>query len=145
MGGPPGADMGPPPTCAPPASGRTQGRRALDDRGVNDGGYSIARDVARMTRWVYRSPEFAGVVAGRFYRVRLPSRQRIRLRNLNNLLFDYPGAIGTKTGFTFRSHWSREGVANRGGQRLLVVPLGDPRDPFHDGEVLLNWGFRNSS
>jgi D-alanyl-D-alanine carboxypeptidase (penicillin-binding protein 5/6) len=66
----------------------------------------------------------------------------VRLRNLNNLLFDYPGAIGVKTGYTSRSHWSLVGVAKRGSTRLMVVLLGDPDKPFHDGRKLLSWGFR---
>src|SRR5439155_810000 len=72
----------------------------------------------------------------------MPSGGRIQLRNLNDLLFDYPGAIGAKTGYTSRSHWSLVGVAKRGSTRLMVVLLGDPARPFGDGMKLLNWGLR---
>ena len=110
--------------------------------GLNDNGYSTARDVAAMTRWAYQSPTFASIVATRSYTVAMPSGGRIQLRNLNDLLFDYPGAIGAKTGYTSRSHWSLVGVAKRGSTRLMVVLLGDPARPFGDGTKLLNWGFR---
>jgi len=110
--------------------------------GLNDDGYSTARDVAAMTRWAYQSPTFASIVATRTYKLRMPSGDRIVLRNLNDLLFDYPGAIGVKTGYTSRSHWSLVGVAKRGSTRLMVVLLGDPAKPFRDGTRLLNWAFR---
>jgi len=110
--------------------------------GLNDDGYSTARDVAAMTRWAYQSPTFASIVATKTYTVEMPSGERVSLRNLNELLFDYQGAIGAKTGYTSRSRWSLVGVAKRGGTRLMVVLLGDPAKPFSDGKKLLNWGFR---
>jgi len=116
--------------------------RFASPSGLNDRGYSTARDIATMTRWALRSPAFAAIVGTRTYRLRAPSGRQVRLRNLNNLLFDYPGTIGVKTGFTYRSHWSLAGVASRGGTRILVVLIGDPSLPFRDGEALLNYGFR---
>jgi D-alanyl-D-alanine carboxypeptidase (penicillin-binding protein 5/6) len=73
--------------------------------------------------------------------VRLPSGKRVRLRNLNDLLFDYPGAIGVKTGYTSASHWSLVAVAKRGPIRIMVVLLSDRDHLFADGEALLDWGF----
>lgn len=116
--------------------------RFASPSGLNDHGYSTARDVAAMTRWAYTSPTFAQIVATRWYSVRMPGNVDLRLRNLNSLLFDYPGAVGVKTGYTSRSHWSLVAVAKRGTTRLMVVLLGDPDKPFHDGKRLLNWGFR---
>jgi D-alanyl-D-alanine carboxypeptidase (penicillin-binding protein 5/6) len=115
--------------------------RFASPNGLNDHGYSTARDVATMTRWAYGSPAFASIVATKTYALRLPSGKRARLRNLNRLLFEYPGAIGVKTGFTYVSHWSLVGVARRGTTRLMVVLLGDPNPPFRDGEALLTWAF----
>jgi D-alanyl-D-alanine carboxypeptidase (penicillin-binding protein 5/6) len=113
--------------------------------GLNDDGYSTARDVATMTRWAYQSSEFADLVATRWHKVRLASGKRVRLRNLNDLLFDYPGTLGVKTGYTSASHWSLVGVARRGPVTLMVVLLGDPRHVFTDGEALLDWGFARKS
>jgi D-alanyl-D-alanine carboxypeptidase (penicillin-binding protein 5/6) len=67
------------------------------------------------------------------------------MRNLNALLFDYPGAIGVKTGYTSESDWSLVAVAVRGHTRIMVVLLADPKMPFKDGEVLLDWGFARES
>jgi D-alanyl-D-alanine carboxypeptidase (penicillin-binding protein 5/6) len=116
--------------------------RFASPSGLNDRGFSTARDVATMTRWALRSPAFTRIVGTRTYRLKVPSRRQLRLRNLNNLLFEYPGTIGVKTGFTYRSHWSLVGAAKRGGVRILVVLIGDPNLPFRDGEALLNYGFR---
>jgi D-alanyl-D-alanine carboxypeptidase (penicillin-binding protein 5/6) len=116
--------------------------RFASPSGLNDSGYSTARDVAMLTRWAYASKTFAAIVATRSRRITLPSGKRVRLRNVNDLLFDYRGAIGVKTGFTLASQWSLVGVASRGGTRMMVVLLGDPDKPFRDGEALLTWGFR---
>jgi D-alanyl-D-alanine carboxypeptidase (penicillin-binding protein 5/6) len=116
--------------------------RFASPSGLNDSGYSTARDVAMMTRWAYASKTFAAIVATRSHRITLPSGKRVRLRNVNDLLFDYRGAVGVKTGFTLASQWSLVGVASRGGTRMMVVLLGDPDKPFRDGEALLTWGFR---
>jgi D-alanyl-D-alanine carboxypeptidase (penicillin-binding protein 5/6) len=113
--------------------------------GLNDKGYSTARDLAAMTRWAYESPRFSAIVATRRYTVTMPTGQRVRLRNLNALLFDYPGTIGVKTGYTSESDWSLVAVAVRGHTRIMVVLLADPKVPFEDGEALLDWGFARES
>jgi D-alanyl-D-alanine carboxypeptidase (penicillin-binding protein 5/6) len=113
--------------------------------GLNDKGYSTARDLAAMTRWAYQSPRFAAIVATKRYTVTMPTGQRVRLHNLNALLFDYPGAIGVKTGYTSESEWSLVAVAVRGHTRIMVVLLADPKVPFQDGEALLDWGFARES
>jgi D-alanyl-D-alanine carboxypeptidase (penicillin-binding protein 5/6) len=109
--------------------------------GLNDKGYSTARDVAAMTRWAYGSDRFTAIVATKRYTLTMPAGQPVKLKNLNALLFDYPGALGVKTGYTSESHWSLVGVAQHGPIRILVVLLASKKLPFHDGETLLDWGF----
>jgi serine-type D-Ala-D-Ala carboxypeptidase (penicillin-binding protein 5/6) len=109
--------------------------------GLNDKGYSTARDVAAMTRWAYESNRFASIVATKRFAVTIPTGDRVRFHNLNALLFDYPGAIGVKTGYTSEARWSLVGIARRGAFRIMVVLLADPKIPFKDGEALLDWGF----
>jgi D-alanyl-D-alanine carboxypeptidase len=116
--------------------------RFASPSGLNDWGYSTAADVATMAGAAWRIPKLASIVATRYHSITRPSGRRVRLRNLNDLLFDYPGALGMKTGYTDASHWSLVGLARRGGTRLLVVLLGDHDKPFDDGAALLNWGFR---
>ncbi len=119
--------------------------RFASPSGLNDWGYSTAADVATMAGAAWRIPALASIVDTRYHTITRPSGKRVRLQNLNHLLFDYPGAVGMKTGYTDASHWSLVGVAARGRTRLLVVLLGDHDKPFDDGAALLNWGFRVTS
>ncbi len=113
--------------------------------GLNDKGYSTARDVAAMTAWAYDSSRFTSIVATKRYTMTMPGGQRVKLRNLNALLFEYPGALGVKTGYTSESHWSLVGIAKRGHLRIMVVLLADQKLPFRDGEALLDWAFAKES
>jgi serine-type D-Ala-D-Ala carboxypeptidase (penicillin-binding protein 5/6) len=113
--------------------------------GLNDKGYSTAKDLAAMTTWAYQSGRFASIVSTKRYTVTMPSGDEVRLRNLNALLFDYPGALGVKTGYTSESHWSLVAVATRGHSRVMVVLLADPKVPFADGAKLLDWAFAHEA
>jgi D-alanyl-D-alanine carboxypeptidase (penicillin-binding protein 5/6) len=115
--------------------------RFASPSGLNDRGHSTARDVATMTRWAMASAAFRSLVRTRIHRVRL-RRRRVALRNLNDLLWTYPGAVGVKTGFTYRAQWSLVAVARRGRATILGVLLHDRHRPFADGTVLLNYGFQ---
>lgn len=114
----------------------------MSPNGLDDRGFSSARDVATMTRWALGSKAFASLVRLRHYTLRLPSGRRLKLTNLNNLLFTYQGAIGVKTGFTYKAGWSVAAAATRGHARVLAVVLGDKHQPFNDGRRLLDYGFR---
>ena len=113
----------------------------MSPNGLDDRGLSSARDVATMTRWALGSKAFASLVGLRHYTIRLPSGKRLKLTNLNDLLFTYPGAIGVKTGYTRRAGWSVAAAATRGHARVLAVVLGDAHEPFNEGRRLLDYGF----
>lgn len=66
------------------------------------------------------------------------------LGNDNQLLFNYPGAIGGKTGFTNDSRHTFIGAAERDGRRLAVVLLDGtrvPKSPWEQAALLLDAGF----
>lgn len=66
------------------------------------------------------------------------------LGNDNQLLFNYPGAIGGKTGFTNDSRHTFIGAAERDGRRLAVVLLDGtsvPKPPWEQAALLLDAGF----
>ncbi len=113
----------------------------MSPSGLNDQGLSSARDVATMTRWALASTAFASLVRVRRYTMRLPNGKRLKMTNLNDLLFTYPGAIGVKTGYTKVAGWSVAAAARRGRLSVLAVVLGDPREPFAAGRRLLDYGF----
>jgi D-alanyl-D-alanine carboxypeptidase (penicillin-binding protein 5/6) len=109
--------------------------------GLDDTGFSTARDMARLTRAAYRRTGFDDVVATRVHEIPSPSREPRVVQNRNALLWLYPGAIGVKTGFTTAAGYCIVATAERGDERLLAVVLGEPREAFSDAAALLDHGF----
>jgi D-alanyl-D-alanine carboxypeptidase (penicillin-binding protein 5/6) len=113
--------------------------------GLDDRGYSSARDLAIVTREVYGQPLFEKIVKTKFHDVPSPSGPPRHIQNRNILLWLYPGAIGVKTGFTTPAGHCLIAAADRDGVRLLVVALGsggaDAAGVFNDGAALLNYGY----
>jgi len=67
-----------------------------------------------------------------------------QIQNDNQLLYDYPGAMGGKNGFTDIARHTFVGAAERGGRRLVVALLGAEHLPvraWQQGAALLDWGF----
>ncbi len=66
------------------------------------------------------------------------------MANDNQLLGNYPGALGGKTGFTDDAGNTYVGIAERDGHRLVVTMMGgtqEPRRQWMQGASLLDWGF----
>ena len=111
--------------------------------GLDDEGFSTARDLVAITRAAYAHPGFASIVATRFRDIPAPPSLPTRVvQNRNALLWLYPGAIGVKTGFTTEAGFCIVATAERDGLRLIAVVLGAPRDAFSDAAALLDHGFR---
>jgi D-alanyl-D-alanine carboxypeptidase (penicillin-binding protein 5/6) len=115
--------------------------RFASPNGLDDSGYSTARDLARLTRAAYGIPGFADIVATRAHAIPAPEGDARIVQNRNVLLWLYPGAIGVKTGFTTAAGFCIVATAVRGNERLLAVVLGEPGEPFSDAAALLNFGF----
>jgi D-alanyl-D-alanine carboxypeptidase (penicillin-binding protein 5/6) len=67
-----------------------------------------------------------------------------QIQNDNRLLFEYPGALGGKTGFTDIARHTYIGAAERDGRRLVVSIMGAEVAPlrgWQQGATLLDWGF----
>jgi D-alanyl-D-alanine carboxypeptidase (penicillin-binding protein 5/6) len=110
--------------------------------GLDDRGYSSARDLVSMTRSAYDHPGFASVVATRFHEIPAPEGLPPRIvQNRNVLLWLYPGAVGVKTGFTSAAGFCVVATAERDGLGLVSVVLGEPEEPFSEAATLLNYGF----
>jgi D-alanyl-D-alanine carboxypeptidase len=109
--------------------------------GLDDSGYSTARDLARLTRAVERLPAFGTIVATRVHEVPSPIGEPRVIQNLNALLWLYPGATGVKTGFTSAAICilprpsARTSPGGRAGER---------GEAFSDA-ALLSYGSRRSS
>jgi D-alanyl-D-alanine carboxypeptidase (penicillin-binding protein 5/6) len=67
-----------------------------------------------------------------------------QIQNDNQLLLQYPGALGGKTGFTDLARHTYVGMAERNGRRLVVTILSAETRPmrsWQQGAALLDWGF----
>jgi serine-type D-Ala-D-Ala carboxypeptidase (penicillin-binding protein 5/6) len=116
--------------------------RFFSPSGLDDRGYSTAEDLLAITRAAYREPGFAGIVATRFHEIPASNGEPDRVvQNRNVLLWLYAGAMGVKTGFTSAAGYCLVAAAERDGQRLAAVVLGEPGEPFSDAAALLNYGF----
>lgn len=111
--------------------------------------YSTARDLALIFRYAMKNPTFRQIVHTKMSSVRSVSpgkksarTRRISVRNHNRLLWNYDGAIGGKTGYTFAAQKCYVGAVERDGVTLIVSLLGS-RDLWGDTKRLLEYGFDN--
>lgn len=109
--------------------------------GLDDRGRSSARDLLRLTRAAYAQPGFGQIAAARFRTIPAPQGRPRRIQNRNAMLWLYPGAIGTKTGFTVGAGACLIATAERGGRRLVAIVLGDRNEAFSEAATLLDHGF----
>lgn len=120
--------------------------RATTPSGLDEPGMmTSAYDMALIFREVLRQPVLAKLVATR----QLPfpghhGHPDYMLYNDNDLLTNYPGALGGKTGFTDDARHTYIGAAERGGQRLVVVLMRAEQRPartWQQAARLLSYGF----
>lgn len=124
---------------------------ALDTRAATTSGLdgpgmsSSAYDLSLIFRHAMRQPRFAEAV--RTQEMRFKTRKNkpaVTLYNDNQLLREYRGFLGGKTGFTDDSRHTYVGAAERNGRRLAVVMLRAEQRPIRVSEQagkLLDYGF----
>ncbi|SDY89288.1 D-alanyl-D-alanine carboxypeptidase (penicillin-binding protein 5/6) [Micromonospora pattaloongensis] len=109
--------------------------------------YTSAYDLALIARACFARGDFRRYVSTR--QAQVPAQPELKVKgfgmqNDNQLLFQYPGALGGKTGYTDLARHTFVGAAERGGRRLLVTLLGAESQPvrgWQQGAALLDWGF----
>jgi serine-type D-Ala-D-Ala carboxypeptidase (penicillin-binding protein 5/6) len=112
-----------------------------------NGQFTSAYDLALIARVCFAKEAFRKYVLTRS--ARMPAQPRLKqkgfqFQNENKLIFNYPGALGGKTGFTTVARHSYVGAAQRNGRRLVVTLLGAEARPlrgWQQGAALLDWGF----
>ncbi len=109
--------------------------------GLDDRGRSSPRDLFRLTRVANADPEFTRITATQERAISSPKGPPRRIQNRNVLLWLYPGAFGTKTGFTAAAGSCLIASAERDGRTLVAVLLHDGEGAFSDAAALLNYGF----
>lgn len=123
-------------------AGKLGGRdtRAATPSGLDGPGMSTsAYDLGLFYRYAWQNATFADIVATRTYD--LPEYQ---LENDNQMLYNYPGALGGKTGYTDDAGQTFVGAADHDGRRLVAILLRGTRQPIAPWEQaahLLDYGF----
>jgi D-alanyl-D-alanine carboxypeptidase (penicillin-binding protein 5/6) len=115
----------------------------LDGRGQ----FTSAYDLALIARKDFANADFRKYVLTKS--AQMPAQPQLKqkgfqFQNENKLIFNYPGAMGGKTGFTTVARHSYVGAAQRNGRRLVVTLLGAEARPlrgWQQGAALLDWGF----
>jgi serine-type D-Ala-D-Ala carboxypeptidase (penicillin-binding protein 5/6) len=113
---------------------------------VDQGNYSCARDLARLTHVLLQRPLLARIVSTRSAVMPLPVKGgKVYLYNNNPLLLmRFPGTDGVKTGYTVAAGRCLVATVHRGHRRLGVVLL-NSADPPDQAKQLFELGFRAES
>ncbi len=126
---------------------------ALDTRAVTPSGLdgrgqvTSAYDLALIARACFANKDFRRLNATTNATVPpQPPRDKkgFQIQNDNQLLYQYPGALGGKVGFTDIARHTYVGAAEQDGRRLVVTLLGAEREPspgWKQAAALLDWGF----
>jgi D-alanyl-D-alanine carboxypeptidase (penicillin-binding protein 5/6) len=125
---------------------------AKDPSGLDKPGQaSSAYDLALIGRAAMKLPEFRKYVSKK--RVSLPGvrtldgkrKQGFKIASHNRLLFNYPGAIGIKSGYTNAAKHTFIGAATRGGRTYIVTQMASPNISWRPTAALLDWAFANGA
>jgi len=110
------------------------------------GQLTSAYDLALITRAALGRADFRKYTAQRIGRIpaQKPKFAAFEFANSNKLLYNYPGAIGGKNGFTDAARHTFVGAATRGSRRLVITFLYGEHRPTQLSEQaarMLDWGF----
>lgn len=100
-----------------------------------EGHYATAESLGQITVAALQNPDFRTIVSAKSYACAGHS-----MTNHNKLLWQYPGAMGVKTGFTKQAGRILVGAAERMGSCLVSVTIHAPSD-WSDHAQMLDYGF----
>ena len=106
---------------------------------------STAFDLAVIGRAVLEEPALAELVATKTYAfpgigtTHGPERPRFQIANHNRLLFNYPGALGLKNGYTDAARGSFVAAVERDGRRYIVALMAAEGPTWRLARDLLDW------
>lgn len=109
----------------------------------NDQHLTTAYDLAVIMRYAMQYPVFRQVTATKAKTISWPGNKWGRaLRNHNQLLWDYPGCDGGKTGYTRAAGRCLVSTATRNGRRVIAVVMHSD-NLWQDSSALLDYGLNN--
>jgi D-alanyl-D-alanine carboxypeptidase (penicillin-binding protein 5/6) len=116
----------------------------MNPHGLDEQGhYSSANDLAKLTVYAMHNPDFRNIVKTKVKSAPNPNEAwDYKWVNKNKMLTMYDGADGVKTGYTKQALRCLVSSATRDGQQLVVVTLNDG-DDWLDHRNLLDYGFAN--
>jgi len=107
-----------------------------------EGHYSTAEDMARITAYALKNDLFCEIVSTKNSQIKV-GEDICYLKNHNKMLWNYDGCIGVKTGYTKKTGRCLVSAAEKDGVTLIAVTLGAP-DDWSDHEKMLDYGFENT-
>jgi D-alanyl-D-alanine carboxypeptidase (penicillin-binding protein 5/6) len=117
---------------------------AVNDNGLDaHGQHSSAYDLALIARAAMKLPDFRTYVATKHAHIRgAKPGTAIAISTHDKLLYNYPGAIGIKNGYTVTARATFVGAATRGGHTLVVTLMKTNPRYWPEAAALLDWGFK---
>jgi serine-type D-Ala-D-Ala carboxypeptidase (penicillin-binding protein 5/6) len=149
------------------AGGVRQTLRAMNARAAQLGAFdTVARDPAGLDRPGQSSSPYDLALIGRAA-MQLPdfrryvttkstsfpggkgpdgkARRAFLINNHNRLLYNYPGTIGIKNGYTLAAKQTFIGAASRGGHTYLVTEMAGTNGSWRPTAALLDWAFAHGA
>ncbi|MFA4996386.1 MAG: D-alanyl-D-alanine carboxypeptidase family protein [Patescibacteria group bacterium] len=121
-----------------------------DPAGLDVTGYSSARDLYIITKYALKFPKFREIVKkDHFAAKNVDGTIWHDLKQSNRLVaeYNYPGAIGVKTGYMPEAGHVLVGAAEREGHTLISIVINTyadtPSASADESRRLLDWGFNN--
>lgn len=124
-----------------------------DTCGLDDEGFSTAKDLALITAHAMNNPKFAEIVKTPTKTITSTNgRITHELKNSNRMLLSdekyyYPNATGVKTGFTTPAGHVLVSSAEKDGHTIIGIILDTKRNTLtasaEESKKLLEWGFAN--
>lgn len=125
----------------------------LDPAGLNDEGYSTAKDLATLAAYAFRNPDYARIVSTPEEDISSTDGRIVhKLTNSNRLIrpdepLYYQNSIGGKTGFTYAAGHVLVSAAEQDGHKLIAVVLNTNEvtnsASAKESKKILEWGFNN--
>lgn len=120
----------------------------VDPSGLDaPGQQSSAYDLALIGRAAIANPDYVRLATTKTstFPARADRASRTRptyaIGNHNRLLWNYPGTLGVKNGFTKAAHRTFIGAARRGGRTYLVTEMYGTGSSWRPAASLLDWAF----
>lgn len=108
----------------------------------DDNHYTTARDMAEIARYAMQHKAFREIVGTE--KVSWPRQNSLQpgeLRNTNQIIGNYFGATGIKTGYTKAAQRCLVVSAKRKGMELIAVLYHSPVECWPDARAILDYGF----